>query len=1193
MAANSINNGTTNATLPIHVPFYSEELEDWTCPVCIHPRILGTRAGWVRHIRDHHNLKVTYKCTCGREHFYYSVLYRNGCSNHERIATAVIPSQPDTPIQPANPGARVSTPARHRSQQTQVQVNVSSATPITNYYTASTSAAHRSTSQPSATPLRRGRSASIDQNAYVMVTQQDPVPALEAIAEIVATPPPSPLTPPRQMRTPSPAPIAGNLLGPNPFDAPIEPEVVQTEPPSPGNENIPENTPEISNNAIHNTNAPPIPEVNARHRRPAAPNENQKSWIRRIDDAHQFIEFENVIVEWSNIIAPPRPPPPLRQQPRTTQRPAGPINANPIEARRIQEMYDRNKRKAMREVFGGQEIFYSGNNATTFDFFNDLQLANNPQAHDENTVPFCVPPPPPNVDNNDPLSTRFSPEEIFRKMKFARNSAPGEDGITNAMLKRADPNGHILCALFNRCRSEAKTPSLWKSSMTILIHKKGSMEDLNNWRPIALGRTMAKLYAAVLAGRISAWTKAHQRISSAQKGFTAAEGCLEHNFVLKSAIDDAKRNKKQIFVAWLDLSNAFGSIPHTHIARSLERIGLGANTRNIILELYDENSTKIRTSEGTTNPITVTKGVRQGCPASPAIFNICIEPMVQAIETANMGYWLAGHCTSVLVFADDMVLISQTQEGLQKALDAAGQSSDWAGLKFNSQKCASLHIDGKNRTAPTNHQFTIQNDQMRSMDANEAYKYLGVYVGFGLQPAGLDEIDTVRRELIAVDESMLKPWQKFDALKMFTLSKLGFALRNATVPRKPLNQLDRELKTKMKKWLNLPSRASAEPLYLANNIGGMGAFPVSLLSEICILVQASKMLNASDQSVADIAIHCLQEVAGKGNEIATTTQAARFLNGGNGNDISHNGGGLGTLWTRARTALPKVAKTTKIEWQPGRQHHQKMSLYVNNGPIFDKLEFQIKGAIRRKMAENLAAKPDQGKVFEVTSKNIVSNKFCRDGKFLRFCDWRFIHRARLNCVALNAVVRVQNPDKRCRRCNFRLETLPHVLNHCNTSWDLITKRHNRVVDRLVRAIPIGTAEIRLDQRAPEVASNLRPDIIIWDPQNKKATIIDVVCPFENRQQAFDAARLDKETKYQPLVNELVSKGFNVSLHALVVGALGAWDDKNNKLLIELGINRSFAMGMKDRMVTDAISESRNIYVRHVTPGPIVIRRNEP
>ncbi|KAH1169825.1 hypothetical protein KIL84_000810 [Mauremys mutica] len=75
--------------------------------------------------------------------------------------------------------------------------------------------------------------------------------------------------------------------------------------------------------------------------------------------------------------------------------------------------------------------------------------------------------------------------------------------------------------------------------------------------------------------------------------------------------------------------------------------------------------------------------------------------------------------------------------------------------------------------------------------------------------------------------------------------------------------------------------------------------------------------------------------------------------------------------------------------------------------------------------ETLKCKPDQGKAFELTSKWDSSNHFLTGGGFTHFANWRFIHRAQINCILLNGAVHHRNRDKRCRKCAYSNE--PHVL----------------------------------------------------------------------------------------------------------------------------------------------------------------------
>ena len=141
-------------------------------------------------------------------------------------------------------------------------------------------------------------------------------------------------------------------------------------------------------------------------------------------------------------------------------------------------------------------------------------------------------------------------------------SAPGPDGLTYSFWKGLDPKGEILSKLFEICRHFRRVPLTWRHSRVILIPKDrdGDLQDVGNWRPIALSRTLYKIYASVIARRLQRWAVQGNVISPEQKGFVPAEGVHEHVFMLDAMLADAKFNRKNIYLAWLDIRNAFGTV---------------------------------------------------------------------------------------------------------------------------------------------------------------------------------------------------------------------------------------------------------------------------------------------------------------------------------------------------------------------------------------------------------------------------------------------------------------------------------------------------------------------------------------------------------------------------------------------------------------------------------------------------------
>ncbi|CAM5127654.1 unnamed protein product, partial [Natator depressus] len=138
-------------------------------------------------------------------------------------------------------------------------------------------------------------------------------------------------------------------------------------------------------------------------------------------------------------------------------------------------------------------------------------------------------------------------------------------------------------------------------------------------------------------------------------------------------------------------------MPHHHLCAMLQEFGMPENFLHVIQEVYEGCSTTIRSVEGETAEILIWSGVKQGCPLSPIIFNLAMEPLLRAISNGADGFNLHGERVSILAYADDLALTADDPDNLQCMLDGTSRAADWMGLRFNARKCASLHIDGRKR----------------------------------------------------------------------------------------------------------------------------------------------------------------------------------------------------------------------------------------------------------------------------------------------------------------------------------------------------------------------------------------------------------------------------------------------------------------------------------------------------------------
>ena len=119
----------------------------------------------------------------------------------------------------------------------------------------------------------------------------------------------------------------------------------------------------------------------------------------------------------------------------------------------------------------------------------------------------------------------------------------------------------------------------------------------------------------------------------------------------------------------------------------LEALGVPTDMQWGIYALYESVSGKVRSSNGLSEAVASTIGVKQGCPLSPTLFGLYIDEVSHYIERfGGSGARLASIAIQILLYADDIVLISDSPEGLQRHLNALKLFCTDKGLSINMDK---------------------------------------------------------------------------------------------------------------------------------------------------------------------------------------------------------------------------------------------------------------------------------------------------------------------------------------------------------------------------------------------------------------------------------------------------------------------------------------------------------------------------
>ena len=120
----------------------------------------------------------------------------------------------------------------------------------------------------------------------------------------------------------------------------------------------------------------------------------------------------------------------------------------------------------------------------------------------------------------------------------------------------------------------------------------------------------------------------------------------------------------------------------------LKVMGLPDHLNCLLRNLYADEKATVKTGQGTTDWLQIGKGVCQGCKLSPCLFNLCTEYTMRkaGLDEAQARIKIAGRNIKSLRYANDTILMVESEEELKSLLMKVKEENEKAGLKLNIHK---------------------------------------------------------------------------------------------------------------------------------------------------------------------------------------------------------------------------------------------------------------------------------------------------------------------------------------------------------------------------------------------------------------------------------------------------------------------------------------------------------------------------
>ncbi|XP_061747756.1 uncharacterized protein LOC133545995, partial [Nerophis ophidion] len=806
-------------------------------------------------------------------------------------------------------------------------------------------------------------------------------------------------------------------------------------------------------------------------------------------------------------------------------------------------------------------------------------------------------PPTPTLDFNGKEPGWKEIQEVVRRARTI--SAPGPSGVPYKVYKNYPRLLHRLWRILKVMWRRGKVADQWRQAEGVWIPKEEKSQNINQFRTISLLSVEGKIFFSLMARRLTDYLLKNSYIdTSVQKGgIPVVSGCLEHTGVVTQLIREARKNKGDLAVLWLDLENAYGSIPHKLVEEALNRHHIPKKFRDLILDYYSNFHLRVSSGKTTSDWHRLEKGIITGCTISVILFALAMNMLVKSAEVQCRGPLSRSGVRQppIRAFMDDLTVTTTSVPGCRWILNGLQEVISWARMNFKPAKSRALVL--KKGKVTGKFCFSLGTTKIPSL-TEEPVKSLGKVFNCSLRDAASTRSTNQDLEtwLTVVDKSGLPGKFKAWIYQHGILPRILWPLMVYKVPISTVEGFEMRVSRFLRRWLGLPRSLSSIALYGHNN---KLKLPISSLSEEFMVTRSRELLQyreSSDPKVAQAWIEVRTGRKWKAVEAVDVAEARlrqKVLVG----TVAQGRSGLGSRRT------PRYDKA---------QGKEKRSLILE----------EVRAGVEERRACQMAGMRQQGawtRWEQASERKVTWTELWKAEP----------HRIKFLIQAVYDVLpspsnlftwgKVETPG--CPLCQRR-GTLEHILSCCPIAlgegryrW-----RHDQVLKAIADAICRGvshskslrpvksTAFIRAGEKStpaardtsssllatardwelsvdlgkqlkfPDVVAKrtLRPDIVLTSVASKQVILLELTVPWEDR---MEEANERKSAKYSQLVEECRSNGWRAMCRPVEVGCRGFVGKSLCRAYRMLGITgASQQRAMK--LVTDAAEvASRWLWIR--------------
>ena len=194
---------------------------------------------------------------------------------------------------------------------------------------------------------------------------------------------------------------------------------------------------------------------------------------------------------------------------------------------------------------------------------------------------------------------------------------------------------------------------------------------------------------------LTSFGEKHEILHFSQQGFTPQRNTTRQIQRIIATLEDAKLTNNDIYLAYIDFENTFGSMDHARLLAQMEDLGYPKDAIELISNIYTNSTTSHDNHFSATSLNHINIGTIQDYTVNMYLFIIFLDPFLRWLEKTNIGYHF--NTSTTTCYTNALAIVTNNLASIQSQINKLQKFFDWAHLDLDLTICA---ITGRNPQPP-------------------------------------------------------------------------------------------------------------------------------------------------------------------------------------------------------------------------------------------------------------------------------------------------------------------------------------------------------------------------------------------------------------------------------------------------------------------------------------------------------------